>query len=70
MNRVSEFLMEKFGINHVPCYFWLLSLMKMVKPESLNQSFANWVYSFMPEKAEVLTISLDGKKDVKLRNSM
>lgn len=33
----------------------------MVKTELLNQCFANWVYSFMPEKAEALTISLDGK---------
>lgn len=33
----------------------------MVKPESLNKCFANWVYSVMPEKAENLTISLDGK---------
>lgn len=60
-DRVSEFLREKFGIDHVPCYYWLLCLLKMVKTESLNQCFANWVYSFMPEKAEALTISLDGK---------
>lgn len=33
----------------------------MIKPESLNKCFANWVYSVMPQKAEKLTISLDGK---------
>lgn len=60
-DRVSEFLKEKFGINHVPCYYWLLCLLKMIKTESLNRCFANWVYSVMPEKAEALTISLDGK---------
>lgn len=60
-DRVSEFLREEFGINHVPCYYWLLCLLKMVKMESINQCFANWVYSFIPEKAEALTIALDGK---------
>lgn len=49
-DRVSEFLREKFEINHVPCYYRLLFLLKMVKTESLNRCFANWVYSFMPEK--------------------
>ena len=60
-DRVSEFLKEKFGIDHVPCYYWILSLLKYVKPESLNRCFADWVYSFMPEKSRDMTISLDGK---------
>ena len=59
-DRISEFLKEKFGINHVPCYYWLLCLLKLVKPESLNRCFYNWVYSFMP-KNEKFTIALDGK---------
>jgi len=36
-------------------------MLKMIKTETLNQSFANWVYSFMPESAKDLTFSLDGK---------
>jgi predicted transposase YbfD/YdcC len=60
-DRVSEFLKEKFGIDHVPCYYWILSLLKYVKPESLNRCFVDWVYSFMPEKSRDMTISLDGK---------
>lgn len=60
-DRVSEFLKEKFGINHVPCYYRILSLLKYVKPESLNRCFADWVYSFMPEKSRDMTRSLDGK---------
>ena len=60
-DRVSGFLKEKFGINHVPCYYWILSLLHFVKPESLNRCFAEWVYSFMPEKTRDMTISLDGK---------
>ena len=59
--RVSEFIREKFGIHQVPCYYWFLCLLKLVKTESLNRCFADWVYSFMPEKAEELTIALDGK---------
>lgn len=59
--RVSELLREKFGIHHVPCYYWFLCLLKMIKVESLNRCFAKWVYSFMPEDAKKLTISLDGK---------
>ena len=60
-DREREFLKENFGINHVPCYYWLLCLLKLIKPESLNRCFANWVYSFMPQNAKKLTISLDGK---------
>ncbi len=60
-DKVSEFLKENFGINHVPCYYWILCLLDLIKPESLNRCFANWVYSFMPEKSTDMTISLDGK---------
>ena len=59
--RVSGFLKEKFGINRIPCYYWLLCLMKMIKPESLNSCFERWVRSIMPETAEGKTIALDGK---------
>lgn len=59
--RTRNFLKEKFEIKHVPCYYWLLCLLKMIKTESLNRCFAEWVCSYMPESAEQLTISLDGK---------
>lgn len=60
-DREREFLKERFGINHVPCYYWLLCLMEMIKPESFNKCFMNWVNIVMPENKERLTISLDGK---------
>lgn len=60
-DRISEFLREQFAIERVPCYYWLLCLMKLVKTESLNRCFMDWAYSCMPKKAEMLTISLDGK---------
>ena len=33
--RVREFLKDKFTINHIPCYYWLLVLLKMVKTDIL-----------------------------------
>jgi len=35
--RISEFLKEKFGIKKVPCYYWLLSLISLINPKSLNE---------------------------------
>lgn len=29
-DRVSEFLREEFGINHVPCYYWILCMLKIM----------------------------------------
>lgn len=60
-SKVSEFLKEKFEITHIPCYYWILCMLKMIKIETLNKCFMSWVYSFMPENAKKLTISLDGK---------
>ena len=59
--KVSEFLKEEFGINHIPCYYWLLSLLKMVKPESLNKCLIKWAMSILPEDRKGLTIAMDGK---------
>lgn len=60
-DRVSEFLKENFGINNVPCYYWLLCLLKIIKPESLNNCFGNWVSSILPQTLEGQTLALDGK---------
>lgn len=59
--RISEFLKEKFGIENIPCYYWLLCLLKLVKPESLNCCFMKWIQAVLPEKMDGLTISVDGK---------
>jgi predicted transposase YbfD/YdcC len=59
--RVSEFLSKHFLINTIPCYYWLLCLLKLIKPESLNQCFIQWAQTFKPDKASDLTISFDGK---------
>lgn len=59
--HISEFLKEKFQINHIPCYYWLLVLLKMVKTDSLNQCLMKWAAQFLPEDRKKTTISLDGK---------
>ena len=60
-DRISIFLKEKFGIENVPCYYWLLCLLKLIKPESLNRCFVRWAEDILPEKREGMTIALDGK---------
>ena len=59
-DKIREFLKEKFQICRVPSYYWLLCLLKMVKPESMNKCFNTWVMSMIP-KEKGQTISLDGK---------
>ena len=59
--RVRAFLSERFKIARIPCYYWFLCLLKIIKPESLNQCFIRWTQSFFPEKGKETTISFDGK---------
>jgi predicted transposase YbfD/YdcC len=59
--RVAEFLREQFKIEKIPCYYWLLCLLKMIKPASLNQHFTNWVESLLSDGVKNLTVSFDGK---------
>ena len=59
--HIKEFLLEHFSIEAVPCYYWILCLMKLVVPESLNKCFINWVSSLIPEKSDGYTVSFDGK---------
>lgn len=59
--RIEEFLKEKFQINKVPCYYWLLCLLKLIKPESLNRCFIKWIESILPNKVKQYTIAVDGK---------
>ncbi len=59
-DKIKGFLKEKFQINRIPCYYWLLCILKMIKPESMNRCFNAWVMSLLPEK-KAYTVSLDGK---------
>ena len=40
-DKVSNFLKERFEIEHIPCYYWILCMLKMIKTETLNQYFMN-----------------------------
>lgn len=44
--HVSGFLKEKFGINRIPCCYWLLVLLIMVKTDTLNQYLRKWALSW------------------------
>lgn len=59
--KISEFLKEKFGIERIPCYYWLLSLLNLADCDSLNRCLMQWAESLLPESKEGLTVSLDGK---------
>lgn len=59
--RVGSFLKTQFGIEDIPCYYWLLCLLKMIKPETLNRCFTRWVQSMQSENGRELTLSFDGK---------
>lgn len=60
--RISRFLKEYFGISRVPCYYWLLCLLKLIEPDSLRKCFTKWVTSLLPEDWSGQTLSIDGKR--------
>jgi len=59
--RVGSLPAERFGIEKVPRCYWLLCLLKIVEPKSLNRCLAKWTQSLLPEGTEGMTISFDGK---------
>ena len=75
--HVRKFLEETFGIKRIPCYWRLLSLLAIIRPESLNECMKQWVASVVPalaakleaeeneqskQKKKTLTIAIDGKE--------
>jgi predicted transposase YbfD/YdcC len=60
-SRTKEFLAGYFDIHIIPCYYWMLCLLKIIDPKSLNRCFANWVQSLLPDTKKGLTLSVDGK---------
>ncbi len=59
--RTKELLAKHFGIDNVPCYYWMLCLLKLIDPASLNRCFTKWVQSLLPNSKRGLTLSVDGK---------
>ena len=81
--HVRSFLAEQFNITRIPCYWWLLSLFALVKPDSLNRCMKQWVVSVVPhlaakieaeeeqqseKKHKMLTVALDRKEIRSTRN--
>ena len=72
---VVKYLKEEMGIERIPCYYWFLCLLKLVKPASLNECLMRWAEEMLPERREGLTVAVDGKttvnrKDGKIRQSL
>ena len=59
--QVKKFLSEKFAIGTIPTYSWMLSLLKIINPKSLNEKFNIWATTILPKFLDNLTISFDGK---------
>lgn len=66
--RVGTFLKEKWSIEKVPCYYWMLCLMKIIKPASLNECFKRWTASLISQETKHLTIAMDGKTVCSTKN--
>ena len=47
--RTREFLRKELQIERIPCYYWFLCLLKLVKPESLNRCLMKWAEAMLPE---------------------
>jgi len=59
--RIREFLINHFEIYDIPSYYWMLCLLKLISPKSLNECFIKWVQSLASDSLEGYTLSFDGK---------
>ena len=59
--RVRGFLATHFRIEKIPCYYWLLCVLKLIEPQSLHQCLSRWAQSLVPAGMKAMTISFDGK---------
>jgi predicted transposase YbfD/YdcC len=59
--KIMKVLKNKFGVEDVPSYYWLLCLLKIIDSKSLSEHFTRWVTSLLPPKTEGYTLSFDGK---------
>ena len=58
---VRGLLAKHLGIKRIPCYYWLLCLLKLIDLSSLNQCLMRWAQSLIPDGKRAMTISFDGK---------
>ena len=60
---IKEKLRKEFGIEKIPCYYWLTCLLKLINVDSLNECFMNMAEALIKEYGteKPLTIAIDGK---------
>ena len=56
---VRNFLLKHFGIERIPCYYWLLCLHKLIEPVLLNMSLTRWAQSMLPRGTIRSTAKMD-----------
>ena len=59
--RVKDFLGKCLCIKRIPCYYWMLRLLKLINPHSLNRCLMKWAQSLLPAGMNAFTLSFDGK---------
>ena len=67
--HISEYLKKEFNIQKVPCYWWLLSLLSLITPESLNKCMMKWVSEIAPGLFEKIQEE-EKKKESKINTSL
>ncbi len=60
-DSTRKLLEERFAIERIPCYYWLLCLLKMVKTDSLSRCITKWANSLLPSDRNGITVAVDGK---------
>ena len=64
--HIRTFLEKEFCIKRIPCYWWLLSLIALVTPASLNLCMKNWVSRIAPGLSEKIESDEESKKEIQL----
>mgnify|MGYP003063874084 FL=1 len=68
--QVRTFLSEHFNITRIPCYWWLLSLLAMIKSESLNECMKQWVASEAPSLLSKIEVQEDEQRKKKRKRKI
>ena len=68
--HVQGYLKKEFNIQRIPCYWWLLSLLSLITPESLNKCMMRWVSEIAPRVFERIQKEEKGKKESTMNTSM
>ena len=59
--QTRELLRQEFKIKRIPCYYWFLCLLKLIKSKSLSRCLMKWAEEKLPESRRGVSVSLEGK---------